>query len=325
MLEIRALFLLGVLSLAAEGSSAPDGPMPLKDVKTWMFQFQGIESKGAVDALAKSGYDLLVVEPMGTYRSARTFDMKAMVDRLHAGRRGRVVLAYFNLSQADSNRAYWEKGWRPPEKDRRGTPDFLLKPDPDGWKDTYVVRYSDPKWQELMTSDVKTIMAAGFDGLCLDWVEGYDDKTIRAELKAQSLDPARTMVDFIARIQQEAQKQNPSSRILVENAPGLIDADPRLVPLADAAVFENTWFRGKAEVDWKDAEGGDLPNPSTDDRLKQVAKWQAAGKPVFTVDYCLKPENAKRVYESALGQAFVPLVSRTALDRLTETPPPGLK
>jgi cysteinyl-tRNA synthetase len=309
----------------APQSAPPEGLSSLKDVKTWMFQFQNIESKGAVDALARSRYDLLVVEPTGTYRSGRTFDMKAMVDRLRAGKRGRVVLAYFDLAQADSNRAYWEKSWRPPEKDRRGTPDFLLKPDPDGWKDTYVVRYSDARWQDLMIADVKTVMAAGFDGLCLDWLEGYEDKTVRAELKEQSLDPARVMVDFVARIRQEALKLNPTTRIVIENAPHLIDADPRLVALVDAVLFENTWFQGKAEVDWDDAKGGDQPNPSTDDRLKQSAKWQASGKPVLTLDYCLNPENAKRVYESALGRGFVPLVSRTALDRITETPPPGLK
>src|SRR5437870_3022668 len=118
MLQIRAAPLLRAAALAVALSPTPDGPMPLKDVRTWMFQFQRIESKGAVDALARSGYDLLVVEPTGTYRSGKSFDMKAMVDRFHTGKPGRVVLAYFDLAQADSHRAYWAGNWRPPEKDR---------------------------------------------------------------------------------------------------------------------------------------------------------------------------------------------------------------
>jgi endo-alpha-1,4-polygalactosaminidase (GH114 family) len=52
--------------------------------------------------------------------------------------------------------------------------------------------------------------------------------------------------------------------------------------------------------------------------------WKARGKPVFTLDYCLKPDHAREVYESAKRRGLVPLVSRSALDRLTETPPSWL-
>ena len=321
--------LLGAWVIASQAAEQ-ERPMALQAVRSWMYQFQGLETKSAVEALAGSPYDLLVVEPMGTYRAAKDFDMKGMVSRFHAGKRGRVVLAYLDLGQADSNRAYWQKSWKPPGPDQKGDPDFLLKPDPDGWKETYVVRPSDPRWQDLVLADVARIMSAGFDGLYLDWIEAYEDKTAAAEMKAQGLVPARAVVDFISRVRQAARKAEPSARTVVQNAPYLIDEDERLVGLVDAVAFESTWFRGKAETEWGDTEGGDRPNApsearySTDARLKQYARYKAAGKPVLTVDYCLKADNARKVYEESRSRGFVPLVSRIALDRMTETPPPGL-
>jgi len=322
-------FFLGAL-LTTPQAPERDGPMALQDVRSWMYQFQGLESKSAVEALAGSPYDLLVVEPMGTYQAAKDFDMKGMVSRLHAGKRGRLVLAYLDIGQADSNRTYWKKGWKPPGQKQRGDPDFLLKPDPDGWKDTYVVRPSDPRWQDLVLADVAKIMTAGFDGLYLDWVEAYQDTTAATEMKAQGLVPARAVVDFISRVRQEARKAEPTARTVAQNAPYLIDEDERLAGLVDAVAFESTWFRGKAEAGWGDPEGGDRPNApaearySTEARLRQYARYKAAGKPVLTVDYCLKADNAKMVYQESRSRGWVPLVSRVALDRLTETPPPDL-
>lgn len=329
---LRLLACSGLLLPGSLASTAQDdGPLTLPDVKTWMFQFQSTETEKSIERLAGSAYDLLVVEPNGTYRSGKNFDMKAFSAKLHAGRRRRIVLAYLNLGEADSNRSYWEKGWKVPEKGGRGTPDFLLKADPDGWKDTYVVRYTDPKWQELVISDARKILAAGFDGLYLDWLEACLDKTVAQEVRGAALEPVRAMVDFVGLVRREARLVNSGAQIVVQNAPSLIELDPRLVDLVDGAAFEATWYGGKAEVNWDDREGGDRPNTGEDEssttagRLKLYAKWRAARKPVFTVDYCLSADHAREVYQASTKLGLIPLVSRTALDRLTETPPPALK
>ena len=74
-----ALLLLIVTPCSSSTQSTPS-PMPLKDVKTWMYQFQDLESKRAIRTLASSGYDLLVVEPTATYSKGKGFDAKGMVD-----------------------------------------------------------------------------------------------------------------------------------------------------------------------------------------------------------------------------------------------------
>jgi cysteinyl-tRNA synthetase len=294
-----------------------------------MYQFQGLESSKASRALARSPYDLLVVEPTGTYREAARFDMKAFVRELKEGKPDRIVLAYLLLGEADSHRRYWGRDWTAPERGRPGSPSFLLKPDPDGWKDTYVVLFSDPRWQELVRADLRAILSAGFDGLYLDWLDAYGDPDVEKLVRASGKDPAGTMVDFVLLLRKEALAANPRAIVVTQNAPYLFGEDPRLLSAVDAAAFEGTWFRGKAEVDWGGAEGGDLPNraagrDSTEARLKVLGELAGKGKRILTLDYCLKGENARKVYEASRKLGFLPLVSQSALDRLTETPPPGL-
>ena len=70
--------------------------------------------------------------------------------KLHAGKPGRIVLAYLNPGQAESYRRYWTNDWKAPTATARGTPDFMLIPDPDGWDNNYNVIYWDKRWQEIM-------------------------------------------------------------------------------------------------------------------------------------------------------------------------------
>jgi cysteinyl-tRNA synthetase len=326
----RALFPWMALASILLLAGTPQSRMTPGEVKTYMYQFQKMEDEASVDLLAKSTYDLLIVEPVGTYRSGSLPEMKTMVTRLRGKRPGRLVVAYLDIAEADSHRAYWERGWKAPAKDRKGNPDFLLGPDPDGWEDTYLVRYWDPRWQALLISDAEKILSAGFDGLCLDWAGAYLDPTIIPLAKAAQIDPARSVVDLIVKIREAALKLNPKASLLLQNALGLLVADPRIADLVDALVQEGIWYGGKAEVAWSDPDGGDRvnratgPGRSTDDLLAQVVKWRAIGKPVFTLDYCLKTDHAGQVYERAKSLGAVPLVSRSALDRMTETPPPWL-
>ncbi|MCP5071116.1 MAG: cellulase family glycosylhydrolase, partial [bacterium] len=52
-------------------------------------------------------------------------------------------------------------------------------------------------------------------------------------------------------------------------------------------------------------------------------KYLDRGLPVFSVDYCIKKENAALVYARARDAGLRPLVTRVSLARMTETPPPA--
>ena len=305
---------------------------PLTGVHHFMYQLQGLENPAAVEQLANSHYDLLVVEPTFTVKGNEQFDARAMVAKLKAGKPGRLVVAYVEIGEAEKFRIYWDKSWKPPAKRRRGSPAFLLAPDPDGWQDDVSIAFWDPQWQAIWLGEnglLKKIMAAGFDGVYMDWVEAYDEKRVVTEARKQGIDPTRAMVDFITAIRQEVRKIQPRGVVIAQNAPDLIDADPRYASLIDGVGFEDTWFSGAADAGWDDPKGGDIANTGTDDdspaaRLKQYQKFLRAGIVVFTIDYCLKPENASHVYADAAKVGVIPLVTRVSLDKITTTPPPGL-
>jgi cysteinyl-tRNA synthetase len=320
---------LVILFCALSGARAQSSTNPLKNVRTFMYQLQGMENAPAIEQLAKSCYDLLVIEPTFTIKGNENFDAKAMVAKLKAGRPGRLVVAYVDVGEAERFRSYWNSAWTPPKKGVRGSPAFLLAPDPDGWQDDVSIAFWDPQWQSLWLGEnglLNTIMAAGFDGIYMDWVEAYSERGVVAEAKKQRIKPTAAMVDFIAVIRREIQQVNPRAVVIAQNAPDLIDDDPRYVKLIDGVGFEDTWFSGDADANWDSPKGGDIANMdgSPESRLAQYRKFLNAGIPVFTIDYCLKPENAARVYEASKNAGMVPLVTRVSLSRMTTTPPPTI-
>jgi cysteinyl-tRNA synthetase, unknown class len=319
------LFLTNAAALAQSPA-----PMPLSSVKTWMYQLQNLEQPANVSLLAASNYNLLVVEPTATVVGNADFDMKGIVARLHAGKPGRVVLAYLDACQAESFRTYWRKDWVAPTRSAGGIPDFLLTPDPDGWSDDYPVAYWDKRWQGIIAtntdSQVALLMNAGFDGLYLDWIDAWDFDPCVAAAQRQHVDPAPAMVDFLLLIRAKARAINPRAVIVQQNAYTLLDADPRLKDAIDALGVEDTWYSGKANAKWTSKRAGDIANRDSDEdstagRLTQYQKFLAIGKPVFTIDYCMKPENAARVYRESRAHHLVPLVTRVSLDFMTTTPP----
>ena len=61
-----------------------------------MYQIQSLDRRGAITALAKTDYPLLVLEPTLTVKGSERFNTKRMLQRLRwtPGRKRRVILAY---------------------------------------------------------------------------------------------------------------------------------------------------------------------------------------------------------------------------------------
>lgn len=306
---------------------------PLKSVRHWMYQLQGMEDPAALEKLAQSPYDLLVIEPTFTLKGETRFDAKAMIAKLKAAKPNRLIVAYVDIGEAEKFRAYWKKSWKRPTLKQSGSPEFLLAPDPDGWKDDVSIAFWHPQWRQIWLGEnglIRQIMQAGFDGVYLDWIEAYHEPGVVKAAKQQGVDPAKAMVDFIADLRQQVRAIKPQGVVIAQNAPALLDENPRYAGLIDGVAFEDTWFRGDADSSWESPKGGDIAqegegDDSTTGRLRQYQKFLQAGIPVFTVDYCLQPEHVAQVYASAASAGLIPLVTRVSLERMTPTPPPGLK
>ena len=330
-----------VLLLALNISGCPNMPptgetstIALFDVRYWAYQLQGLDEPGAIDALVNSSYDLLVLEPTNTDAGSADFDAKNMVSRLHASAssvsgKTKLVIAYIDIGEAEDWRTYWDEDWIAPTEQSAGTPDFMIRPDPDGWAGDYPVAFWDARWKNLIIYDDDSMLQRalddGFDGIYMDWVEAYADEGVIQAAEDAGVDPVEEMVEFIREIRAVARQQNPDFIVIPQNASELATESDEYLDLIDAIGQEAVYFDGD------DNQEGDIPMPATGEGFstayfeEMLALYLQAGKVVLTVDYAQDPANVADAYERAAENGFVPYVSLRELDRLTSNPPPALK
>jgi cysteinyl-tRNA synthetase len=320
--------------------------MSLDEVGYWAYQLQGISDQGAVDRLVESHYDLLVLEPTRTDWSSgdRDFDTAGMVARLKGSKASdgihrKLVLAYIDIGQAEDWRWYWtwSRDWdcQPPVPE--DWPDYILACDPDGWTGNYPVAYWDAAWKDIIiyggdrgtepgrdfASAIDEAIIDGFDGIYLDWVEGWETEAVQAAAQDAGLEAAQEMIAFLGEMRRYAAARHPGFLIIQQNAAELVDGRPDLLEVIDGIAQEAIWYDGDATDEWTDPDGYDWENDQdlTGYYLEFLAQYQNAKLPVFNCEYAL--ERANLAYERAYAEGLVPYVSRRSLARLTTTPPPG--
>jgi cysteinyl-tRNA synthetase len=321
-------------------------PLALKNVSSWAYQIQGLNQPGAIEALVASQYDLLVVEPTRTDWGSgeQGFNTRSLVIQLKNslasdGTHRKLVIAYINIGQAEDWRWYWI--WSMDYNCRsalpRDWPDFILGCDPDGWAGDYPVAYWDADWKDILIygnnqgkdtsrdylSIIDEVIVDGFDGVYLDWVEGYENEQVIAAAKMADKDPASEMVRLIQNIRDFAGSRQPGFIIIQQNAAALSQAHDELYKIVDAIAQEGVWYTGDATDRWDDSSGYDQEtDPSlTEEYLGLLSNYQQAGLPVFVCEYALL--RAGTAYQNAFDQGFIPYITRTPLSRLTTTSPPN--
>jgi cysteinyl-tRNA synthetase len=332
-------------SQPAPGASTISPPLTLDQVRFWAYQIQDVSAPGAVDALVESHYDMLVLEPTRTDWSSdeKGFDTAAMVSRLKSskasdGEHRKLVLAYIDIGEAEYWRWYWT--WTTDWDCRLPTPvdwpDYILECDPDGWTGNYPVAYWDPDWKKIMiygqpqglepgrdyASAVDETIQDGFDGIYLDWVEGWENEAVVEAAREAGKDPAAEMITFIGEMRTYARARTPGFLVVQQNAAELIDGHPELLDVIDAIAQEAIWYDGDATDDWQDPDGYDWENSPDLSAyyLEHLAAYRDAGLPVFNCEYA--QDHAERSYAISYAEGMVPYASRRSLWHLTTTPPP---
>ena len=335
--QARMFALLLALSLAAPACAGVakrvDGPRDrragaasLHDVRSWAYQIQGLEEDGAVEALVNSAYDMLVIEPTRSVRGSAGFDTAGLVARLH--QRGKLVLAYIDIGEAEDYRLYWEEDWQAPGQGMAGEPDFLVTLDPDGWSGNYPVAFWDERWKAIVIYDDESLLnmalADGFDGVYMDWIEAFSDPSVAAAAAAQGRDPALEMVRFVGEIRTYSREKWPAFLVVAQNGADLVELASQYTEAIDGLAQENLFYAGAADTEWGDPRSGDI-STSTADReylLDLLEVYREAGVHLFCVDYTLRPEHAADAYRQHQEAGCAGYVSQSPLSRLTDTPPP---
>lgn len=313
----------------------------LNEVKTWACNIQDVETPRQRKELVGTHFDMYVLEPVVTEKGNASFDCAGLVRdirdyNIKHYQKSPIILAYINIGEAESWRWYWKADWGV------GNPAWIARSDPDGWQDCYPVAFWHPEWQDLVIygrggkSQVEESLKAGFDGICMGWVEAFGDPLVAARAKAGKMDPAQAMFDFIGRIRDYARNSsahaNTNYLIVAQNAPELFKENPqRYLALIDGIACEGIWFDGTGGFNnWDEPRGYNIPTDRifdgwTEKLLEYLAPMQ--GKlPIFCLEYAQDvkgEEPAKLVYTRlAPRHGFIPYCTRRALSQLSRTPYP---
>lgn len=122
-----------------------------------------------IDALAATDYDLLIIDLFFGATSLDSIDLAALKNKNGGGLR--LLIAYMSIGEAENYRYYWDPEWD------TEPPSWLDDENPE-WPGNYRVRYWESEWQDIIcgsdSSYAGRIINAGFDGVYLDIIDGYE-------------------------------------------------------------------------------------------------------------------------------------------------------
>ena len=132
-----------------------------------------------------------------------------------------------------------------------GNPEWILAADPDGWDGNYPVKYWRDDWKAIMKQSLARIVADGYDGAYLDWLQIYAFGPAAQAARAEGLDPVQALTAFITELRDYARSLNPDFYFIAQNAAELGTCDGWM-DLYSGIAQEEIWFA------W-----GGTPTPAT--------------------------------------------------------------
>jgi cysteinyl-tRNA synthetase, unknown class len=317
------LFLILLFNLGCKKDSDPVevNSSSLKDVRFWAYQIDSLEEPASIDSICSSHYDLVVMDQQRSISGSEDYNTQNDIQRIHNSLNSKggkkLVVCYIDVGQAESYRYYWQNGWQ------SGNPAWVLEPDPDGWNDSYGVKYWSPEWKALMKQYLGRIIDDGYDGVYLDWLMIYETPGILAAAQQEGLDPKEELILFIKDLTSFSRNKKPGFLFIAQNGAEMGDY-PEYVALFDAIAQEDIWYDGSGDPDNGGSQGDWQVDPlDSQYYIEELNKWQQQDKPVFNVEYAQLPDHVTRAYELGSQHSFVTYTTLRLLDKLTGTPPPG--
>ncbi|MGE0486362.1 MAG: MJ1477/TM1410 family putative glycoside hydrolase [Gammaproteobacteria bacterium] len=275
---------------------------------------------GAVDALAASGRDVLVLD-----RAYGSGDARWTIPELESIRYaapGRSVVSYLSIGEAEDYRPYWQPTWHFGADGRpdQATPEFIVAPNPD-WPGNYKVRYWDKRWQQIVLADLDSLLEQEFDGIYLDIVDAFqyfehDPQSDTWEALRNNPETGRSyredMVRWVLTIVAHARSRRPDFLVVPQNGSALL-AFPEYVAAVDGIAVEDLYTLG-------DVPQADVHTATVEGDLEPLRE---AGKPVFVVEYASDSALRERARAAAAARGHLLLFADRALTSLgTAVPPP---
>lgn len=253
-------------------------------ITSWVYWLQNPD----IEKIASSEGDVVVIDYSSNGR-----DKKAFTPAEVALLKGRIVLAYLSIGEAEVYRFYWKQAWK------NEPPEFLGPENPD-WPGNYKVRYwQEAWWDTALQPYLDRILAAGFDGVYLDIIDAYWFWHEEGRDLRQAADEMVALVQRIAAYT-SARSERPFLICPQNGLPLLEDASPatarRFLDTADLFGEESLFFNIYS-LDDQHA------------RLRQVRRALDAGKTVLSVEY-IGPERVQEYRRRAASyRGLVPFAA----------------
>ncbi len=292
------------------------GMMPLESPSSFAYVLQADElgqtPAVVADKLNKSQRDWFVLDP---HFSEEVLWQSSDLKIIRGNSPKRKIIAYISIGEAEDYRTYWKKSWLDNGKPTSATPPWLLNENPE-WKGNFVVKYWDKEWQKIILNAVEQAMAAGFDGVYLDIVDGfetfekvgtdYDENRINPETK-QSY--RRDMIDWVKRIAVQARAKKSDALVIPQNGSALLESDDFLSHIS-AIGIEDLYTVGDKKQ----------PSGDTRDVLDNLQRIKESKKPILLIEYAQKGELQTYVKKRALDDGLILLLTDRDLKTLGSSP-----
>lgn len=302
------IFLLSLLVSLSAGDFQPES-------MAYVLQTENLGTReNAIAKLAQSGRDLIVLDYAYDGSEIGKWT-KAEIARIRAGKKGRKVVAYISIGEAEDYRSYWKKDW---DKNKDGVPDkgapkFLNKANPD-WEGNYKVGYWDKDWQQIILKYIDEIIAQGFDGIYLDIIDAFEfyehdrenDKWIDNRINPETDNTYRhDMLAWLAKIAEYTRKVKSGFFIIPQNGTQLAD-NKDFIKIISAIGVEDLFTEANKKQNQQHTK-------YVTGLLKKV---KAAGKTVLVIEYGTKEKVIKIARLGAKKEGFVLLITDRELKTL---------
>ncbi len=267
---------------------------PWPKVKSFAYQLQNLN----LAQCQQSNFDLLVIDYSldGTQAGQLGPGQLTRLKRKSSGGR-RLVLAYMSIGEAEDYRWYWKKGYR------TGKPAWVGQINPD-WGGNYRVRYWDKGWQKLLHAYMDSIIAAGFDGVYLDIIDGYEyyEQKGRASARKEMVELVRSLARY------GRAKAGADFGVFPQNGEELL-TDPDYLACITGIGKEDTYFG---------YSGAGKRSPIAWTKRVELLLTGAvkSGKLVLNVDYIQGLKQAQEAHRRARQRSFLEYAAPRELDRL---------
>lgn len=218
--------------------------------------------------------------------------------------RGKMLLGYISLGEAESHRSHFEA------VKAQG----LLVRENEVWKGSYFVDVRDKRWTARVVEELlPQILRAGFDGIFIDTLDNA------GELERNNAKAYKGMATAAAQLVRAIRLNYPSIKIMVNRAYEIL---PEVGPAVDMVVGESVYttydFKTKA---YRKVSPNDYAW-----QVKQLRdlKQRFPHLLVMSLDYWNPEDDAviKEVYGTEEGNGFNPYVATIELDRVVARPAP---